>query len=71
MLQLIALNNSIPAGDKWNVFNTGTKRPAGLRKRQSWMENENNFNDRVKYILDRRNEYLTRLSQRAAKYSLI
>jgi hypothetical protein len=68
MLQLIALNNTIPASEKWNVFNERTKRPSGLRKRQFWMQNEESFNERVKYILDRREEYVTRLSKRAAKY---
>ena len=70
MLQLIALNNSIPASEKWNQFNAKTKKPDRLRKRQSWMENETNFNERIKYIQDRRDEYVTRLSQRAAKYSI-
>ena len=70
MLQLIALNNSIPLAEKWNVFNAKTKRPSTLRRRQAWMENETNFNDRVKYILDRQNDYITRLGKRAAKYSI-
>lgn len=69
MLQLIALNNLIPADQKWATFNAKVKKPAQLRKRQQWMTNETNFNDRVNYITQRRNEYLSRLNGRAAKYS--
>jgi len=69
MLQLIALNNTIPSTDKWQAFNNKVKKPEALRKRQKWMETETNFNERVKYILDRQNDYTTRLTQRAAKYS--
>lgn len=69
MLQLIALNNTIPAAKKWQAFNEKVKKPEALRKRQKWMETETNFNERIKYILDRQNDYTTRLTQRAAKYS--
>ena len=69
MLQLLALNTGIPAVDKWQVFNNKTKRPVTLRKRQQWMASENNFNERVKYILDRQTDYMNRLTERARKYS--
>lgn len=69
MLQLVALNNAIPQADKWITFSSKVKKPVQLRKRQQWMETETNFNERIKYILDRRNDYMTRLSQRAKKYS--
>lgn len=69
MFQLIALNTGIPLAEKWQVFNSKTKRPESLRKRQQWMANENNFNDRVKYILDRQTDYMSRLTNRARKYS--
>ena len=69
MLQLIALNNTIPANEKWQAFNEKIKKPEALRKRQKWMETEDNFNERVKYILDRQNDYVARLSKRALKYS--
>lgn len=69
MLQLIALNSKIPPENKWTAFNSKIKKPESLRKRQKWMETEINFNERVKYILDRQNDYMTRLMQRASKYS--
>ena len=69
MLQLIALNSRIPSENKWIAFNSKVKKPESLRKRQKWMETETNFNERVKYILDRQNNYMTRLMQRASKYS--
>jgi len=70
MLQLIALNNMIPADQKWMTFNTKVKKPGQLRKRQQWMASETNFNDRINYITQRRNDYISRLNKRAAKYSL-
>ncbi len=69
MLQLITLNKTIPAEAKWQTFNARIKKPDQLRKRQKWMETETNFNERVKYILDHQNDYITRLNKRAAKYS--
>ncbi|HYM95312.1 MAG TPA: hypothetical protein VET23_14330 [Chitinophagaceae bacterium] len=69
MLQLITLNKTIPAETKWQVFNSKVKKPDQLRKRQKWMETEENFNARVKYISDHENDYATRLTKRAARYS--
>ena len=69
MLQLIALNSLIPADQKWQTFSAKVVKPAQLRKRQKWMETETNFNERVKYIQDRQNDYKNRLKERAAKYS--
>lgn len=69
MLQLIALNNMIPADQKWMTFNARVKKPGQLRKRQQWMATETNFNERVSYITQRRSEYISRLKERAAKYS--
>lgn len=69
MLQLITLNNGIPADQKWITFNAKVKKPPQLRKRQSWMADETAFNQRVKYITDRRAEYESRLLVRARKYS--
>jgi len=63
------LNNTIPPANKWQAFNEKVKKPQALRKRQKWMETETNFNERIKYILDRQNDYITRLAQRALKYS--
>ncbi|MFI5133573.1 MAG: hypothetical protein ACHQEB_04515 [Chitinophagales bacterium] len=68
ILQLIALNKTIPAESKWQTFNAKIKKPEQLRKRQKWMETEMNFNERVNYILDHQNDYITRLNKRAAKY---
>ena len=67
MLQLLTLNTAIP--DRWRVFNSLVKKPPRLRRRQKWMENEVNFNQRVSYILKRQNDYITRLTKRAGKYS--
>lgn len=69
MLQLIALNSKIPADQKWQTFTAKVVKPAQLRKRQKWMESETSFNERVKYILDRQTDYMTRLTERAKKYS--
>ncbi|HWR34053.1 MAG TPA: hypothetical protein VN451_11015 [Chitinophagaceae bacterium] len=69
MLQLIALNTGIPPAEKWQAFNSRIKKPGSLRKRQQWMASETNFNERVKYILDRQADYMNRLTERARKYS--
>jgi hypothetical protein len=67
MLQLIALHPGV--ADKWQAFNARVKKPASLRKRQKWMENETAFGERVKYIQERQPEYTSRLQERARKYS--
>ena len=69
MLQLITLNTTIPASNKWQFFNDKIKKPVALRKRQKWMETETNFNERLKYIQDRQNDYIIRLTKRASRYS--
>ncbi|MBI5856832.1 MAG: hypothetical protein HZB42_04200 [Sphingobacteriales bacterium] len=69
MLQLIVLNTGIAVADKWQAFNSKIKKPDQLRKRQQWMASENNFNERVRYILDRQTDYMNRLTERARKYS--
>ncbi len=69
MLQLVALNNAIPADAKWQTFSAKIVKPSSLRKRQKWMEAETNFNERIKYISERQQEYRDRLQKRAAKYS--
>jgi hypothetical protein len=69
MLQLVALNSSIPATGKWQAFNEKVKKPQRLGKRQKWMETETSFNERIKYIQDREADYKKRLNQRASKYS--
>jgi len=70
MLQLVALNAEVPNEQKWNFFNARILKPATLRKRQQWMENEPGFNSRVQYILDRQPEYIARLEERAQRYSV-
>ncbi len=70
MLQLVALNNTIPINNKWQAFNDKVKKPQKLGKRQKWMETEKAFNDRVKYIVEKEADYKKRLSERASKYSL-
>lgn len=69
MLQLIALNNAIPADQKWISFTSKVKMPGQLRKRQQWMSSESNFSNRINYILQHQNEYISRLNKRASKYS--
>jgi hypothetical protein len=69
MLQLIALKTSIPENEKWQVFNSRTRKPTQLKKRQNWMSSETNFIERVRYITARTDEYKERLKVRAAKYS--
>ena len=69
MLQLLTLNTGIPAANKWQAFNSKIKKPVTLRKRQQWMASETNFNERVRYILDRQTDYMNRLTERARKYS--
>lgn len=69
MLQLVALNTGIPSASKWQAFSDRIKKPVSLRKRQQWMASETNFNERVKYILDRQTDYMNRLTERAKKYS--
>jgi hypothetical protein len=71
MLQLIALNDLIPADQKWLTFNAKIKRPPALRKRQTWMATEDNFMQRVSYISERRNDYILRLQKRASRYSTV
>jgi len=68
MLQLIALNNYMPY--KWKTFNDMVRKPQKIGKRQSWMADENSFNERVKYIHDREADYKSRLIKRASKYAL-
>ena len=68
MLQLVALNNSIP--DKWQTFNELVTKPQRLGKRQTWMGNENSFNERVGYIQSRETDYKNRLTKRASRYTL-
>ena len=68
MLQFVTLNNSI--SDKWQTFNQLVSKPQRLGKRQAWMENEENFNERVNYIRGREADYKNRLIQRASKYTL-
>jgi hypothetical protein len=70
MLQLVTLNESIPETAKWQTFNEKIKKPPLLRKRQKWMETETSFNERVRYILDRKNDYIARLLKRSSKYSI-
>jgi hypothetical protein len=70
MLQLIALNNSIPEIGKWQVFNEKVKKPAKIGRRQQWMASENNFNERIRYITTRESEYKERLTKRAMKYTI-
>jgi hypothetical protein len=69
MLQLITLNNSIAADARWSSFLSSTKRPPQLRKRQKWMETETAFYQRVNYIQQHQNDYISRLQTRAAKYN--
>ncbi len=70
MLQLIALNSSIPETGKWQAFNETVRKPGKISRRQQWMARQNNFNERVRYIATRENEYKERLTKRAMKYTI-
>jgi hypothetical protein len=69
MLQLVALNNAIPADQKWITFNAKVKKPGQLRKRQEWMSTETKFTERINYIIQHKSDYFSRLNKRGAKYS--
>jgi hypothetical protein len=70
MLQLVTLNTNVTAESKWQAFNDKVRKPQKLGKRCKWMETEAAFNDRVKYITDRQEDYKKRLNKRASKYAL-
>jgi hypothetical protein len=70
MLQLVALNGDISESKKWQRFNELVKKPPRLGKRQAWMADENSFNERIKYILGKKEDYKNRLVQRAGQYNL-
>ena len=68
MVQLISLSNLVSY--KWQIFNDVVRKPPKLGRRQSWMADENSFNERVKYIRDREADYKNRLIKRASKYAI-
>jgi hypothetical protein len=78
--QLIALNNSIPAAQKWTKFQTATgnitytydllSMKSHLPPRVKWMLGKNIFDERMAYIIKNKTDYMTRLSKRAAQYKL-
>lgn len=67
-LQLIALHPGI--ADKWGYFTQLVKKPASLRKRQSWMGSPAAFSERTNYIAARQAAYADRLQKRANRYTL-
>jgi hypothetical protein len=78
--QLIALNNSIPAAQKWTKFQaaigntTYTLDQLSLKNhlpgRVKWMLTKNSFDERMAYIIKNKNDYMGRLKKRAADYKL-
>lgn len=80
LVQLIALNNSIPAAQKWTKFDTATGKInhamllASLKKhlppRVKWMFDKKDFDQRVTHILKNKTDYISRLQKRAASYKL-
>ena len=78
--QLIALNNSIPAAQKWTKFQTAignttyTLDQLSLKNhlpgRVKWMLTKKDFDERIAYIIKNKNNYTDRLKKRAADYKL-
>jgi hypothetical protein len=78
--QLIALNNSIPSGQKWTKFQTAIgnttytldqlSQKNHLPGRVKWMLTKKDFDERMAYILKNKNNYTDRLKKRAADYKL-
>jgi|GEM_PF-2039053 len=77
LLQTIALNNTIPAAQKWTKFqaatgniNYTTRDLKSLPKRMTWIKTKTEFDKQVAYILQNKMTYMNRLKDRAALYKL-
>ena len=72
LLQVIALNNTFVETQKWEKFQSATgrinynlqdKKP--LPKHMNWVKNKTEFDKRVRYILQNKQTYISRLTKRA------
>jgi hypothetical protein len=80
LAQLIALNNSIPAAQKWTKFQAATGNTSYTLDQLSlknhlpalvkWMLTKKDFDARMTYILKNKTDYMTRLKKRADEYKL-
>jgi len=77
LLQTIALNNTIPAAQKWTRFQSATgkinytiKDIKPLPSRMNWIKTKTDFDKQVDFILRNKTTYANRLKQRAANYKL-
>jgi len=78
--QLIALNSSIPAVQKWTKFQAVTGNTPytydllstkhHLPPRIKWMLGKKTFDERVSYIIKNKSDYVDRIKKRAADYKL-
>lgn len=77
LLQVIALNNTFLEAQKWEKFQTATgrinynlpdKKP--LPKHMNWVKTKTDFDKRVRYILQNKQTYISRLSKRADRNKL-
>ena len=80
LVQLIALNNSIPVAQKWTKFQTAIANTSytydqlstksHLPDRVKWMLTRKGFDERIAYIIKNKNDYMSRLKKRTADYKL-
>jgi hypothetical protein len=69
-LQLIALNNSIPEQQRWTNFSSAISKinfnNIKVPKRNTWVMNQQAFEQRAMYVAHHRDEYLKKLDKRRA-----
>jgi hypothetical protein len=75
LIQTIALNLSIPLLQKWARFQAATGKinygtEGKLPARMNWINNKEEFNMRIGYILKDKATYINRLKKRAADHKL-
>lgn len=77
LLQVIALNNTFIATQKWEKFQSATgrinyslqdKKP--VPRHMNWVKNKTEFDKRVRYILQNKQTYISRLAKRADRNKL-
>jgi hypothetical protein len=77
LLYAIAMNNTIPLAQKWEKFQVATSRidyslkdTKPLPQFMSWLKSKAEFDKKVNYILQNKQEYSSRLVKRANRYKL-
>ena len=77
LLQIIALNNTFITTQKWEKFQSATgrinynlqdKKP--LPRHMNWVKSKTEFDKRVRYILQNKQTYISRLAKRADRNKL-